>query len=715
MKTFTIVIIPIIITGIFFCIPGASVSQTTFKKHVLTTSFYQGSEVHACDIDQDGDMDFLATGNNSGGQVSWWENNGYIDFIEHVVDDDLNRARSVGTGDLNEDGEIDVVAAGWTANTVRWYENDGNENWTLHDIDNQFIGAHTVDIKDVNDDGRMDVLCSSFDNSPAFSEIAWWENMPDTNWTKHVISTRFQQSPYIYGEDIDKDGDMDILACGEANGEVCWWENDGSQNWTEHMIDSLFAMAHTVHARDIDLDGDFDIIGAACMSSTLAWWENDGSQHFTRHPMGSLNGALWFDAVDLDNDGDRDLYAGGQTAQKLVRWENDGNSNFTPHLFNETFTQTFSVVHADFDLDTDTDLVAIGYNSSTIAWFENQLLGPQLYDKPEGSFFDAANNRYLVANVGDGSIVITDTTNNAQSYFTYGHEDIYGMCIIGDVLYTSDGDTVFGFDLETAEIVFELEIPPLNNLDGMTTDGNGFLYVIDTGGRLIKVDIEDQSYEVLVSSGLPNYPQDCVYDPFRGMVVVAAYQHSAPIIGVDPETGQLTTLLNISKGRYDGVTIDQTGNFYLSSHIEGGKVFRYPHDFLGEPETIASGLGQPAGLYYNQQDNVLVVPSFSQDTVYFYKISTTGINDFQQGENLQLDISPNPCKRSTKLKIKGLEGNHGFILTIRDQAGRIQQDQALKISGEEEIIFDLGNLSHGVYLVTIEGSDVVLTDKIIVQ
>ena len=138
------------------------------------------------------------------------------------------------------------------------------------------------------------------------------------------------------------------------------------------------------------------------------------------------------------------------------------------------------------------------------------------------------------------------------------------MCIVDDALYTSDGDTVFGFSLETGEEVFSLSIPPYNNLDGMTTDGNGFLYVIDTWGRIFKVDLEAQTYTVLVSSGLPDWPQDCVYDPFHNRIVVAAYQASADIVGVDCESGEVSILTGNSVGRFDGITIDQYGNFYLA-------------------------------------------------------------------------------------------------------------------------------------------------------
>jgi hypothetical protein len=507
---------------------------------------------------------------------------------------------------------------------------------------------------------------------------------------------------------------MDILACGELNGEVYWWENDGNQNWTEHMIDNQFNMAHTVFARDIDLDGDFDIIGAACMSSSLAWWENDGNQNFSKHPMGSLAGALWFDAVDFDNDGDRDLYAGGQGASRLVGWENDGNNNFTRYNFDDTFTQTFAVVHADFNNDNDTDLVAIGFQSNQIAWFDNQHIQPNLYIKPECVVYDETHNRYLVANIGNGSLIETDTLNN-QSYFVHGYGILYGMCIVDDVLYTSDGDTVFGFSLETGEEIFSLSIPPYNNLDGMTTDGNGFLYVIDTWGRIFKVDLEAQTYTVLVSSGLPDWPQDCVYDPFNDRIVIGAYQQSSPIVSVDPESGEVTTLQNSSMGRFDGITIDQYGNFYFASHVGGGRAYKYANDFSGGYETVATGLGEPTGLYYNQEDNILAVPSFNHHTVYFVPIFPTGINERPHDTEIEFYIYPNPCNGKARLIKKGSHEIESFQLEIFNQEGKLLQSSYLMLSGTQTHELDLRAFSSGICFVSLSNGYSRMIRKVVVK
>ena len=710
---FFIFVIVMIIMAFMTLLKEAYSQSTSFEKQTVSTSFTQGTEVFACDINKDDLMDFVATGNTGGGQVAWWENTGYHEFTKHIIDADLDWARSVRAGDLNDDGEIDIVVAAYGGDMIRWYENDGDEGWTKHFVDDNYTGAHTVDIKDVNADGRPDVLCSSFDNTSAFSEIAWWENMPDTNWTKHVISTRFQQSPFIYGEDIDGDGDMDILACGEVNGEVYWWENDGSQNWTEHEIDGSFSMAHTVFARDIDLDGDFDIIGAACMSSKVAWWENDGSENFIKHSMGTLAGALWFDAVDLDNDGDRDLYGGGQGASNLVWWENDGNQNFSRYNIQGSFTQTFSVVHADLNNDNDTDLVAVGFSSNEIAWFDNQLIQPNLYTMPECVVYDQILDRYIVANIGNGSLVQTDSANNA-SYWVSGYEILYGMCIEDGILYTSDGDTLFGFHLASGAEVMSMKIINYNNLDGMTTDGNGFLYVIDTWGRLLKVDLAAETYEELVSSGLPDWPQDCVFDPINNRIVVACYEASAPIVSVDPESGEITTLTTNSVGRYDGITIDQYGNFYFSTHVGGGRIHKYPGDF-SEYTAIAYGLGEPTGLNYNQQDNILAIPSFDQDTVWFIHIDHTGINDSGMNGNLKFDIYPNPCNGKAWLTIESMLENSDFHLCIHSQKGELVHAKEIRVNNSQVIDLSLESLSPGVYITSLSNGEAQASRKLIIR
>jgi len=351
-----------------FLSASAAFSQITFYEHNISNSFAQAVAVHANDMNNDGFVDII--GGALSNKIYWWQNDGSQNFTEHIISENAAGVRGIYTDDINQDGTIDVVAAAWTGNAVIWYENTGQGNFTEHIVDDSFTGAHTVETCDVNQDGYIDILASSFDiDNQSF--IAWWENDGNENFTKHVISGRFMRSPFIHGNDIDLDGDIDILACGETKGEVLWWENDGNENFTSHMIDGGYTAAHTVFARDVDQDGDMDILGAACLSHQFTWWENDGAQNFTKHPVEQVTCALWIDALDLDDDGDNDLIGTGTTG--AFWWENDGSQNFTQHELEGNFGDGYCLIASDIDQDEDFDLIGAGRASGKITWWENSL------------------------------------------------------------------------------------------------------------------------------------------------------------------------------------------------------------------------------------------------------------------------------------------------------------------------------------------------------
>ena len=352
---------------------GGHCQDISFTAHTVTLGFEGGREVCAADINNDGYVDLVSGGRS---EVAWWENNENLQFVKHTISQNIDIARSVRAADIDGDGDSDVAAAVWSTNDILWWRNNSAGIFEENSMDETVVGPHTVDLKDVNGDGHVDLLCSGFDMSSAFSEIGWWENDGAENFTKHVISERFQQSPFIFGAFIDEDEHMDVLACGELNDEVVWWQNDGEENFPayEYVIDGDFDAAHTVFARDLDGDGDTDILGAACMSSRIAWWENNGAEQFETHSLGSFSGALWLDAADLDGDGDQDLFGAGMGTPNIAWWENNGQEQFVKHSISGSLVQAYCVVSADIDNDTDLDLVGIGNASNRINWYENDLV-----------------------------------------------------------------------------------------------------------------------------------------------------------------------------------------------------------------------------------------------------------------------------------------------------------------------------------------------------
>ena len=240
-----------------------------------------------------------------------------------------------------------------------------------------------------------------------------------------------------------------------------------------------------------------------------------------------------------------------------------------------------------------------------------------LYNGPESVAFDTLNNRYLVSNVRNGTIVQVDSTGT-QSYFATDLGACLGNCIAGDTFYVTNGNAVLGYDLTNDQLVMIVESSALRNLDGMTTDTSGYLYVLKTiePVRIFKIDISNQTFSTFVSSGLTPFAQDLIFDKRSNRILVATWAANHPIQAVNLLDSTISTVITDSPGLYDGITMDADGFVYAASH-NGGNIYMWDSSFSGSPRIISTGHIQPAGLDYNIRDNILAVPNFAGNTVDF--------------------------------------------------------------------------------------------------
>jgi len=241
-----------------------------------------------------------------------------------------------------------------------------------------------------------------------------------------------------------------------------------------------------------------------------------------------------------------------------------------------------------------------------------------LLNGPESAAYDPIGQRYLISNVIDGKIIKIDN-NGQQDTLITGLGSCLGNCISNGVLYVSCDDLI-GIDLTSNEIVLDLAISTVGHLDGMTADTSGHLYVVDTGGRIIKVDLATQEHWIFVSSALPPAFQDIIFDPYQNRLIAVGWTANATIKAVSLEDSTVSSLITTTFGYFDGVTTDQYGNIYVGSYSDGGRIYMFDNDFQNPPELIATGMGEPAGLDFNQYEDVIASPNFSANSVNFIEV-----------------------------------------------------------------------------------------------
>ena len=443
-----------------------------FFQHTISSFYSNSYSVYSEDIDGDGDMDVLAALFQSS-NVSWFENidGSGTSWTEHLIAEDHVFLISIYSEDLDSDGDMDILGATLHDDEIIWWENiDGTGiSWTEHIITGTYDGASCVYSVDIDGDGDMDVLGAA----SLADDITWWENIDGTgtSWTEHTVDGNYDGACMVYSDDLDDDGDMDILGTAFDGDEIVWWENtDGSgTSWTVHTIDGNYDGACAVYSDDIDGDGDMDVLGTAFESGEATWWENcDGSgTSWLKHTVNDdFAGARSIFAGDIDEDGDMDIFGAALLDAEIAFWENlDGSG---------TSWAEYTVDHAYFfgnsvylaDIDGDSTLEILGTLALTgICWWE--VTGYSLTGVLESSILDVQVEPswdYLNWNSetpAGTSVAFQVRSSDDHANMGDWSDTIFTPCSLAGILVDSERYVQYRILLETVTNNFT---PTLNNI-----------------------------------------------------------------------------------------------------------------------------------------------------------------------------------------------------------------------------------------------------------
>jgi outer membrane protein assembly factor BamB len=240
--------------------------------------------VDVVDIDDDGELDVVAAG--KGDSANDWS--GIVFALDRegneiwVARSSFNEVVDLAYGDIDGDGDTDVVAS---AGTYPWGGGEvilldgatGSKIWSQ-----SLGGGHGrgIDARDVDGDGEYEIAVENYDNKVFLldgktGDILWSRSKP---WYGRDV---------VIG-DVDSDGTYEVVS---GAGQVVVFDPNGNEKWTAEPEDE----GMNISVRDVNGDGLNEVIfssGFSGMSYVLdgkgvKLWERDRSGV---HAIGDVNG-----------------------------------------------------------------------------------------------------------------------------------------------------------------------------------------------------------------------------------------------------------------------------------------------------------------------------------------------------------------------------------------------------------------------------------------
>jgi hypothetical protein len=190
----------------------------TWTQRAIDASFPDAIESDAADIDGDGDPDVACVSYGTH-EMAWWENDGDggLTWTKHTISSFTTVDNAISLVDLDDDGDPDVVAAGQNSPVIGWFENvDGKGgSWTGHTIGTLPDGTD-VEVADLDGDGLLDVLAANTDAS--FSQVYWFRNLGGAlSWSLNVVNQGHDSGIVALPVDLDGDGALEVVFTEEGS------------------------------------------------------------------------------------------------------------------------------------------------------------------------------------------------------------------------------------------------------------------------------------------------------------------------------------------------------------------------------------------------------------------------------------------------------------------------------------------------------------------
>lgn len=368
-----------------------SISNTVFLPKLPYDSGQENWDLDLGDIDHDGDID-IVTCSQLDSKVNVQLNDGKGQFLTKTSFACGNFPRSITLADFNRDGWLDIAVVSIKDSRLSWLLNTGTGSFYAAKGVTTGPNPHDVTTGDVNQDGFLDLVTITVGNNSFNMHYGDGEGN-FTGATTVLTGTTPRMAKVV---DINKDNIPDVLT-GSDDRSVNVHLGLGGGKFKP--LQSLLATAANwgIGTGDFDKDGDLDIAACSYSDGKLAIIKNLGTTSgvLKFSPAVYLeSGDYNFDLVigDFDMDGDLDIVTASTRDMVINVHLNDGRGTFSEKNKISSGAWNAGIAAADLDGDKDMDIATASIKDNKINIHRNRSIEPEI-EKTSGCVYGTVTDK----------------------------------------------------------------------------------------------------------------------------------------------------------------------------------------------------------------------------------------------------------------------------------------------------------------------------------
>jgi len=430
-------------------------------------------------LDADSLPDLVVSSKKTGsfvpGNLAVVLNRGARRFSAEVNELVLNRATAVGAGDLDADGDQDLVVGlspFSELSQILLFENLGGGKLRPRGTFDLGEGdARALVVADLDGDGRLDVVTANegFSNSGNASALF---NGGGFNFNH----TRLQpgESPQdVAVGDVDGDNDLDLVFANAGMvGNAVLLRNEGAGTFAPpEVLPGVAGQPEGIDLGDFNGDDKLDVVVVSEDTEVVSVLLNGGGGLFEDPDVLPLGGSpRRVRSGDIDGDGSCDFVVSQSDAGELTVFWNDGDGQFSQNSTLGSPGGPASVWLADVDVDGRLDVAVVSPLDDRFRVFRNEgerLFAPRL-DVPVGDFPTALTFADVDGDARLDAVIGSSTTEEVSLFFNATPYPLAADCNDNDTPDICDLQSGTSFDSNSNGIPDECD--PDCNTNGTPDD-----------------------------------------------------------------------------------------------------------------------------------------------------------------------------------------------------------------------------------------------------